>query len=387
MSSIPHVALLIETSRAYGRNILRGVKRYISEHQPWSVFLESRALHSPVPPWLPNWRGDGILSRSSSQQMLDAIAKTGAPAVELRATKLRHQLPFVGNDSKEIGKLVADHLLDRGFRSFGCYEIDAESFYGARSESFIEVVTQRGCRCECIHAKRSSERPAQWEQQQAELIDWVKGLSKPAGVMACTDQLGFWLLDACQRAGIAVPEEVSVVGIGDDESLCELATPRLSSVDCRAVKVGYEAASLLSRLMNGESPPSGEILIPPGGIVVRASSDVVAVDDPIVARALRFIREQAREGIQVEDVARFVHSSRSTLQRRMRRVIDRSPQEEITRVKLNWVRQLLVETNLPLEVVAHKSGFTHVQYMIECFRVQFGKTPGQFRQTMRFVDR
>jgi LacI family transcriptional regulator len=248
-------------------------------------------------------------------------------------------------------------------------------------------VTQRGCQCECIHARRGSERPEQWEQQQAELIDWAKGLPKPAGVMACTDQLGFWLLDACQRGGIAVPEEISVVGVGDDEPLCDLATPRLSTVDCRGAKVGYEAAALLSRLMNGEEPPSEDILIPPGGIVVRASSDVIAVDDPIVARALRFIREHARDGIQVEDVARFVHTSRSTLQRRMRKEVDRSPQEEITRVKLNWVRQLLVETNLPLEAVAHKAGFAHVQYMIECFRLQFGKTPGQFRQSMRFVDR
>jgi LacI family transcriptional regulator len=386
MTKIPHVALLIETSRTYTRKLLRGVKRYISEHGPWSVFLELRALDSKVPPWLHNWHGDGILSRSFGQEMVDVITATGVPAVELRASKLRHQMPFVGVDNHALGQLVAEHLLERGFRNFGCYEIDIEAFFEERRDNFVQSLAARGFACNCYRSAERSEQPSQWERQQAELIDWIKSLPKPVGIMACTDQLGFWLLDACNRAGIAVPEEVAVVGVEDDEALCEMAVPPMSSVQFSAVRTGYESASLLDRLMKGESAPANPTLIAPIGITTRGSSDVVAIEDPLVAKALRFIRERSRDGIRVDDVNAAVGMSRSTLERRMRRLLGRSPQEEITRVKLNHVRELLVETNLSLEKVAQRAGFAHVQYLVELFRSHFDMTPGQYRKKVRLPD-
>jgi LacI family transcriptional regulator len=386
MNKIPHVALLIETSRTYTRKLLRGVKRYMSEHGPWSVFMELRALDSRVPPWLRNWHGDGILSRSYGQEMVDAISATGVPAVELRASKLRHRMPFVGVDNHALGQLVAEHLLERGFRNFGCYEIDIESFFEERRDNFVQTLAVRGFKCDCYRSAERSEQPSQWERQQAELIDWIKSLPKPAGIMACTDQLGFWLLDACSRAGIAVPEEVAVVGVEDDEALCEMATPPMSSVQFSAVRTGFEAAALLDRLMQGESAPTEPMLIAPIGITTRGSSDVVAIEDPLVAKALRYVREHARDGIKVDDISAAVGMSRSTLERRMRRLLGRSPQEEITRVKLNHVRELLVETNLSLEKVAQRAGFAHVQYLVELFRTHFDMTPGQYRKKVRLSE-
>jgi LacI family transcriptional regulator len=386
MDKIPHVALLIETSRTYTRKLLRGVKRYMSEHGPWSVFMELRALDSKVPPWLRNWRGDGILSRSYGQEMVDAIAATKVPAVELRASKLRHKMPFVGVDNHALGQLVAEHLLERGFRNFGCYEIDIEAFFEERRDNFVQTLADRGFKCDCYRSAERSEQPSQWERQQGELIDWIKSLPKPVGIMACTDQLGFWLLDACSRAEIAVPEEVAVVGVEDDEVLCEMATPPMSSVQFSAVRTGYEAAVLLDRLMQGESPPDKPLLIAPIGVTTRGSSDVVAIEDPLVAKALRFVRERARDGIKVDDISTEVGMSRSTLERRMRRLLGRSPQEEITRVKLNHVRELLIETNLSLEKVAQRAGFAHVQYLVELFRSHFDMTPGQYRKKVRLPE-
>ena len=386
MSKIPHVAILVETSRTYTRKLLRGVKRYISEHGPWSVFIEMRALDSKIPPWLHNWHGDGIIARSFGQEMVDAITATGVPAVELRASKLGHQMPFVGVDNHALGEMVAEHLLERGFRNFGCYEIDIESFFEERRDNFVQTLAARGFRCDCYRSKERGEHPSQWELQQAELIDWISQLPKPVGIMACTDQLAFWLLDACNRAGIAVPEEVAVVGVEDDEVLCEMATPPLSSVQFSAVRTGYEAASLLDRMMSGEPPPPQPLLIAPIGITTRGSSDVVAIEDPLVAKALRFIRERSRDAIKVDDVSAAVGMSRSTLERRMRRLLGRSPQEEITRVKLNHVRELLVETNLSLEKVAERAGFAHVQYMVELFRTHFDTTPGQYRKKVRLPE-
>jgi len=147
------------------------------------------------------------------------------PAVELRATRLKHNLPLVGVDNHALGQMVAEHLLDRGFRHFGVYQVDTEIFFEERCKNFIASLGDSGHECAVHTSGRRVEKPAKWEKQQAELADWVASLPKPVGLMACTDQMGYWLLDACKRAGIAVPEEAAVVGVENDESLCTMAIP------------------------------------------------------------------------------------------------------------------------------------------------------------------
>lgn len=383
MNRVPHVALLIETSRTYGRDLLRGIKRYISEHEPWSIFTELRALESPVPPWLVRWRGDGILTRTNCQAMADAIRQTGVPTVELRATKFRHRFPFVGVDNRSLGQMVAEHLLECGFRHFGVYEIATEGYFEERRDNFIETLRQAGYSCHEYQAPGRREKPVHWEKHQAGVARWIASLPKPVGIMACTDQLGFWLLDACRRAGVGVPEEVAVVGVENDESLCTMSTPPLSSVQFDGEQVGYQAASLLARLMAGEPPPTEPILIKPQRIVTRHSSDLVALENQDLAAAVRFIREHACDGITVDDVLRAVLVSRSSLERQMRQVLGRTPADEIARVRFNRVRELLSETELSLAAIAEKTGFNYPQYMAEAFKRRFGQTPGEFRAAAR----
>jgi LacI family transcriptional regulator len=374
-----HVALLIETSHSYGRGVLHGVRRYTAEHGPWSMFVEQRALESGVPPWLMHWRGDGILTRTNSQAMADAITRVGVPTVELRSARVRRDFPFVGNDSWAIGRQVAEHLLERGFRQFGALVIESEVGFLDRRDEFLRTIAAAGGRVAVYSAPGRGDRPTDWERQQVRLAAWLAKLPKPVGVMACTDQLGFWLLDACGRAGLAVPDEVAVVGVGDDETLCTLSHPPLSSVRQNAERIGYEAAAVLDRLMAGKSAPEGPIRIEPLGIVVRQSSDVVAVADADLAGALRVIRARACDGISTDDVLAEVPVSRSTLERRMLRVLGRTPGAEIVRVRLGHVKRLLTETNLSLAAVARKAGFRHPQYMSTLFKRKFGETPGAYR--------
>ena len=376
-----HVAVLIETTRSFTRAELSGVKRYIAAHGPWSVYVEMRALDSPPPPWLKNWRGDGIIARSGNQATIDAILASGAPAVELRASKLDHPFPFVGVDNHKVGRIIAEHFFERGYKNFGLCELVTERFFQQRCTNFVDTVESFGFKCQIYRPPRILERPQNWERQQRELAHWVAELPKPAGVMACTDQLGFWLLDACQRADVAVPEELAVVGVENDEVVCSMATPALSSVEINGRAIGYEAAALLSNLMDGKQPEAQEILVEPLGIVVRQSSEIVAIENERVAAALRFIRQHACEGISVNDVASAAHVSRSTLERQMMSTLKRTPKAEILRVKFNRVKELLSETDLPLTAVAHKSGFAHSQYMAEAFKREFGATPGAYRRT------
>lgn len=383
MPPIPHVALLIETSRTYGRDLLRGVRRYIAEHGPWSVYMESRALDSRVPAWLRSWHGDGILTRSASPAIVQAIRQIEVPAVELRATTFKHGFPFLGVDNSAVGKMIAGHLLERGLRHFGVFELPTEDYFQQRRQDFVASLAQRGYPCAVYQAPQSREQPADWEEHQRSLAEWVAALPKPVGIMACTDQLGFWLLDACRRAGVAVPEQAAVVGVENEETLCTMSSPPLSSVQFNGERIGYEAAALLGRLMEGGAPPTGPILVPPLGIVVRRSSDMVALEDEDVAAAVRFIGQHACRGIDAEDVVAEVQLSRSTLERRMRMVLGRSIKAEIARVRFDRVQQLLTDTDLSLAEIARRCGFRYPQYLAEAFRRRFGQTPGTFRGATR----
>lgn len=382
-SATKHVALLIETSRSYGRDILRGIHRWMHEHEPWSVYLELRALDSALPSWLETWKGDGIIARTASAAMAKTIAATGVPGVELRASKIEHGLPFVGVDNRQMGRLVAEHFLASGLAHFAVFDLDTEAYFEERRDDFLAALAAAGHVCEKYHATGQGERPADWERHQADVARWVASLPKPVGILACTDQLGFWLLDACRRAGVAVPEEVAVVGGENDETLCTMSSPPLSSVAYDGERIGYEAAALLERLMRGEPSPAAPVLIPPKGLVVRQSSDVVAVEDPQVAAALRYIRAHACHGIGVVDVVKHAGLSRTLLERRMREAIGRTPGEEIHRVKFDEVRRFLDSTDLSLAAIAERCGFEHPQYMAEAFKKHFGMPPGRYRESRR----
>ena len=380
----PHVALLIETSRSYGRGLLRGVRRYVDEHGPWSLFVEPRHLDSAIPPWLKRWRGDGILTRTESQATANLIGRLGMPAVEMRATHLKHDLPFVGVDNRAMGRMVAEHFMDRGLTRFAVYDIDTQTYFSQRRDTFVDYLRKLNHEVIVYHAAGHRESPREWEREQKHLAAWAAGLPKPIGVLACTDQLGFWLLDACRRAGVAVPEEIAVVGAENDESLCLMSSPPMSSVSFNADQIGYEAARLLDSMMRGRkgarSSKRKVIEVPPIGIVTRQSSDIVAINDVDVATAVRFIRENADRGITTEDVLDAVPISRSSLERKMRATLGRSPKAEITRVRLELVQRLLRDTPLTLESIAHRTGFPYPQHMATLFKQQLSMTPGQYRK-------
>ena len=301
----------------------------------------------------------------------------------MRSSRLAPGLPFVGIDNVALGKTVAEHFLERGLRNFGFFEIDSEDYFERRRDSFVHCIRQAGYECDTFYTSGSRERPAQWEKQQDDIAAWLTSLKHPVAIMACTDQLGFWLLDACKRAGISVPDEVAVVGVENDDSLCTMANPPLSSVPLGGERVGFEAAATLQRLMqNGDSTVS-EMLLQPLDIVVRQSSDVVAIDDPLLAAAVQFIRDNAARGIGVNDILKAVPISRSTLERRLRAVLNHSPNAEINRVRLIRTKQLLCETDLTLDQVAQRSGFRHPQYMCDLFKRTFHQTPGEWRNSQR----
>jgi len=380
-ASPPHVALLVETTRTYTREILAGVRQYLAKYGPWSAFVELRSLESEPPDWLHKWHGDGILTRTFTAKMAKLVAETGLPAIELRSPNLCPNLPWVGMNNGRIGQMVAEHFINRGYINFATYTLDVEPFFQERVRNFVTELNNRGYKCEALPFERNGNE-SDWEKSQSRLCEWLNELPKPVGVFAATDQLGVRVLDACQRMGIAVPEDVAVVGTENEETLCTFATPTLTSVQFDGKQVGYKAANLLDTLMSGKSV-ARETLIESPGIAGRASTNDLVINDGLVRTAVRIIREQALSGLSVREVCQKLNVSRSTLERRMKQSLKRTPKEELLRVRFKEVERLLRETDFTMETISELAGFTHSHYLQTAFKERHGVTPGQYRQAMK----
>jgi LacI family transcriptional regulator len=375
-----HVALIIESQVMPRRNMLTGVARYIQEHEPWAIYLKPFGVEKSLERWLNEWRGDGIIAAVNDPSTY-VITDRGIPVVDVVGVLRRDDVPLVRTNDRAVGRLGAEHLLERGFRNFGfCEYADLEWSYNRRV-GFVQTIEDRGCTAD-VHVLPlpwGEGGPQEYEQQQSDLANWLKRLPKPVGIMATNDLTGQRLLEVCLRLGIEVPDQVAVVGADNDEPVCRIATPALSSVIINDHMRGYEAASLLDRLMRKEPTPRERVLVEPAGVVGRASTDIMAIDDDVVAAAMRFLREHACDSIGVDHVVRKVSVSRSVLERRFRKVVGRSINQELVRLRINRAVELLTETSLALKVIASRSGFGTQAYMNAVFQAKVGRTPGSFR--------
>lgn len=374
------VALLIETSREYGRGLLRGIVRYQREHGPWSLYFKPHGLGQPPPDWLTSWRGDGILARINDRAMANAVLRTKVPAIDLRSSLGDIGLPIVGIENRDVVKLAVEHLVERGFRHFGfCGTPYGEHRYqDERSDRFAKAIRGRGF--DCAVYQNPARAVLSWDEEQEHIAQWLRKLPKPVAVMTCHDDRGQQVLDACLRAELTVPDDVAILGVDNDEFLCNLSTPPLTSIDVDSERIGYEAAALLDRMMRGARAPKKPRLFPPRGIVVRKSTDITAIGDAHVAKTARLIRDHALAGRKIEDVLREVPVSRSALFRRFKEHLGRSPKKEATRVRLERAKELLRETTLSVAQIAERVGYAEAKYFIAVFHRAVGTTPLRYRK-------
>ncbi|HBL42255.1 XylR family transcriptional regulator [Gimesia sp.] len=383
MKTRPSIALLIESSNSYARGLLRGIMSYIHEHHSWSIYLPEHGRGNVPVSWLNNWHGDGIIARIENTKIAEAVVNAGVPAVDVSAARLAPSLPWVETDDRAIASLAARHLIDRGFQHYAFCGDHRFNWSRWRETHFQEYIQAAGFHCHTYPQTSGRKQAAPWEVEQKRLADWIRALPKPVGVMACYDIKAQQLLDVCRTINVAVPEEVAIIGVDNDEILCNLSEPPLSSVIPNTKLTGYEAAALLDRMIAGEAVSSEAQLIKPLGIATRQSTDIQAIDDKLISDAVRFIRQQACDGINVQDVLKSVPLSRRVLESRFQKIIGRSPHEEIMRIRLDRVKQLLEETELSLIEIAERTGFRHAEYLNVAFKKQTGTTPGSFRRTQK----
>lgn len=380
MRSLPRIALLVETASSWGARLVEGVAGYANAHGGWLFYLEPHGKFD-VQSLPPDWKGDGIIARVTSPLLAEEIAASRLPAVNVSWSRFggRH-MAHCTVDEESTGRLAGEHLLDRGLRSFGyCGSWRRPHHVDRLGPSFAARVREKGYPCSAF-TSAVDLATLSWQEQLGELGKWLEGLTRPVGILTFDCLLGRQITEACRLCGLHVPDEVAVISSEYDELTSSISSPPLSGIDLAPRRVGYEAAAMLDRLLRGEANGEEDLRLPPEGVIVRRSTDLVALDDPEVAAALRFIRDHAHEAVYVTDVVNHIAISRRALEQRFRALLGRSPAAEIRRVHLERAKQLLRETDLSLAAVAVKSGFESAELLGRVFRREMHTTPSAYRR-------
>lgn len=379
------VLLLVESSRASGRNYLQGIARYAHLHGPWSFYWEPGGFEMSRQA-LKKLDVDGIILRDVGA-LKTQVLRLGIPAVVVghRDREVRGVVNVV-TDSQAIGRMAAEHLLHCGFRHFAYCGLarsphEQTPWSERRMETFSAQVMGAG-----FKTPPSFVLPppgSDWKKTRRQLADWLSKLPRPLGLMACNDDCGTQVAEACKLAGLTVPDAVGIMGVDNDEVVCGLTDPPMSSVAINFEGAGYQAAEALSRLMQGARKVSANIQVLATHVVARRSTDIVAVEDATVAKALSHIRDHAKSSPSVNDVAKAAGISRRALERRFRQHMGGSIQKHVRHQRAEQIARLLLETDLPVARIAETLGFADVQHFARYFRAAKKISPLAFRKTHR----
>ena len=390
---LPQIALLIESSRNYGRGVLRGVARYAHAHGPWSFFVQERELHSGIPKWLQNWNGDGIIARIENRGMAAQLLKLNCPLVDVLGSFRFQGVPAFDTDAMAVAKMAADFFLKAGFKHFAFSGYQGIPFSDRRAVAFTKYLAENGKTVEVMPAiprvgEASDIQAIEQHGMMANQLTarWLNARSHPLAVLACNDVRAQQILSACRKYNIRVPEEVAVMGVDNDDVLCNLCEPPLTSIEPNTDRLGYEAAEVLAHTMAGKNFSAHVTQISPLRLVERASTDVIAMDDLVMVQAVRFIRNEVSSGIAVKDVLAHVSRSRTDMEQRFRRWLGTGIHSHIEHRRLERVCRLLQETEYNLDEVARRAGLTTGAHLCRLFKKNFHQTPTQFRKGGRKIE-
>ncbi|MBC8105618.1 MAG: substrate-binding domain-containing protein [Anaerolineae bacterium] len=360
------IGLPIDVVGAYGRGVVRGIMAY-AKPRNWIITVEPRWGLEQIPD-VKDWDVEGVIAQVGSAKFQKRVIAQKIPATNVSNFIPDIALPTVIPDDHAVGVLAADYFRGRGFQHFGFCGPPDHGFSLLRLQGFKKRVAEIGGD---LHV---------CDPRKQDMPEWARALPQPVAVMGCNDHWAHRLLNECRRAGIEVPEQIAILGVDNDDLVNTLVMPSLSSIELPTERIGFEAAALLDRLLDGARPPKEPILFAPSGVVTRQSTDVSAIADADVIAALTFIREHADQPIRVEDVLDGVPLGRRTLERRFRLTMGRSILSEIRRAHIERAKQLLTTTQLAMPAIADSCGFSNSSRFGISFHQLTGMTPTEYRR-------
>ncbi len=375
-----HVGILVETDDSWGRNIVEAVCKFGSANG-WTLLISPRDSQGRLR--LPNvWNGDGVIASLKNAPSVRHVKNLRLPVVDVGIMVPKHDwLARVATDDAVRGKMAFEHFRDRGLKHFACYAPPIGRYSDVRPAAFANAVASGGYQCAMYDAAGDDE--SGWLTNYSSVRRWLSTLPRPLGVFAADPYPARQLIEICSAESIGIPDEVAVLSGDDDELLCNVASPQISAVELASHRIGETAAKLLAKMMSGGVAPKRETLVPPLRVRARHSTDILAMPDSEIAGVLEYIRDRAPRGITVADLLKAFPISRRRLEQRFRAELNRSPAEEIRRVRMAYVGRMLLDSDKPVATIASDAGFSTGASLSQAFRQYFGTTPGEYRQQNR----
>ena len=375
------VLVIIESARESGRQLISGLADYSREHGHWDVHWAPVGFSGLSD--LVNERSfDGVLARNINDA--EVFHEQGIPLVVFaHMTEFKSGQASECADNSRVCETVAHHFIGRGFENFAFFGQRNANWASSRAKFFEEQLRSAGFDLNIFMADCSSPEQMEDAENIESVCRWLTSLPKPIALMAANDDAGRWVIQLCRRAGVKVPDQCAIVGVDNDPVVCGLSNPPLSSVVLDQHRAGYEAAALLDKMMNGESPKVRQIIGQVVGLEIRQSSDIFAVEDPALAKALQFIHANANRRVSVEEVSQISGLNRRTLQRNFKSALSRSVQHYMRTVRSDYIAKQLRETRLPLEELTELCGFSESSHLSRFFSADRGESPSVYRKRHR----
>ena len=385
--SAREVAIVVESATSFSRGVLRGVSQWTAQQAGWLITVDDRVPGGSIPDWLTGWSGDGVISGLPERDLPKTCHGDGRPVVYVRDRLTASRLPGIYPDDEAAVRLAVTHLVDRGLRHIGVCPVTPGT--ALRCDAAVRFAAAAGCTVDAYTAEplRGVRPKPAGKHSDSTLGRWLASLPRPVGVIAVDDVQVLTILEACRDQGLEVPGDVAVVAVTDDDALCELATPTVTSVTHDRARLGREAARVLESSMISGRSASAVVLVPPAGIAVRRSSDMLAVEDADLRRALILIKERGCFELSAGQVATSLGLSRKLLDRKFQQMLGRTIHDELQRTRLAEAKRLLAETDHKLLVVSVRAGFTHAAQLCNVFKSAVGMSPMEYRRTTQTCRR
>lgn len=384
LRAVRHVAVIIETSTQYGRNLIGGIAQFGQLHN-WQLLFEYRGRNTAEPDWLEDFDGDGVITTCPSPTHSLTLAERGLPVIDISSSRPRSRQAemLVDSDHRRVSELVADHLVAKGHRHFAFLGYSDHPVSSARETGFVEALRAHGFDCHTHHTPERRSRS--FEMLHTGDTKFLESLPRPCGLFCCWDEVGYRVVQTARDLGIAVPEDLAVVAVDNDPVFCATAPVPLSSVDPDIPRMGLLTASWLQALMDGVRPDDAELerLVAPRGLVVRQSSALEAVEDPLVRKFLELLRQKDPGTLSIESLARACHVSRRLLEQRVKAATGLTPRKHLSQNLVEAIRRFLTQTDYTLAHIAEILGFEHSERLSHLFRRETGQTPGEYRKRWR----
>lgn len=386
MAATRRVALLLDGARGWDAGVLRGIASYANRHRPWQ-FLRPAVTYYQSFSGLPSVSLDALLSHRPDgvvmheSEMTRHLIRSGVPTIVVPTGPLTSDGYYISCDNDAVGTIAAEHLAGQGLRHFGFVGFANVRWSDLRLAAYRAWLEQAGHQVD-VHLVPLAPSDREQPRLHRALTQWLRDLPNPKGIFVGNDDLARAVGEICQLNGISVPDEVALLGVDNDELICELSSPPLSSIPFATEKAGYDAGEMLDHLMEGEAPELRFIetaALPP---VVRRSTDRLAVDDPDVLKALQYIRDNSSRIIQVGDVVKSTTLSQRTLHNRFKAAVGHSMVKEINRQRAQYVAGLLADTNQSISRIAWRLGYRDDAHLVRFFRREMGQTPGAYRRRL-----